>query len=242
MKICYRILFFFVKLFYPKTEIVGSENLPKEPCIIVGNHAQMHGPIVSELYLPGKHYTWCIAEMMHFKEVPAYAYQDFWSYKPKYIQWFYKILSYIIAPFSVCVFNNAHTIPVYHDKRVASTFKESLVRLNEGANVVIFPEHNVPRNHIICDFQEGFVEVARSYYKKTGQEISFVPMYLAPQLKKAYLGKPIRINMENSMKEERKRICECLMTQITEIACALPRHKVVPYNNVSKKDYQYNVD
>ena len=30
------------------------------------------------------------------------------------------------------------------------------------------------------------------------------------------------------------------MTQITEIASALPRHRVVPYNNVPKKEYGYN--
>ena len=97
---------FLVRLFSPKLEIVGAENLPAEPAIIVGNHAQMYGPIASELYLPGVHDTWCAGAMMHLKEVPAYAYQDFWSYKPRYIRWFYRLLSYLIAPLSVCVFNS----------------------------------------------------------------------------------------------------------------------------------------
>lgn len=240
MKFIYSILRFFVNLFYPKMEVVGLENLPNEPCVIAGNHSQMNGPIAGELRFPGKKYIWCAAEMMKLKDVPAYAFQDFWSRKPKSVRWFYKLLSYIIAPVSVCVFNNAHTIGVYHDKRVVSTFKESIVRLCEGANLIIFPEHDVPHNHIVCDFQEGFVEVARSYYKKTGKELAFVPMYLAPKLKKMYLGKPIYFSSENSAKDERKRICEYLTTEITQIAVDLPRHRVVPYNNVSKKQYGYN--
>ena len=237
----YKIIKAVVKFFYPKMEVVGSENLPNEPVIAVGNHTQMNGPIVSELYYPGKRCIWCAGQMMHLKEVPAYAYQDFWSRKPKYVRWFYKLLSYLIAPLSVCVFNNANTIAVYHDARLISTFKQTAGKLQEGASIIIFPEHDVPYNHILCEFQDKFVDTARIYYKKTGKELSFVPMYIAPYLKKIYLGKPIRFCSSNPIKEERKRICEYLMAEITEIACCLPEHKVVPYNNIPKKQYSSNV-
>ena len=80
----YRIIRWFVWLFYPEIEVIGRENLPDEPCIIVGNHAQMNGPIASELYFPVERYTWCAREMMHLKEVPAYAFRDFWNMKPLY--------------------------------------------------------------------------------------------------------------------------------------------------------------
>ncbi len=226
---------------YPKTEVVGAENLPEEAAIIVGNHTKMNGPIVCELYFPKERYTWCAGEMMHLKEVPAYAFQDFWSAKPKYIRWFYKFLSYVIAPLSVCVFNNANTIGVYHDAKVISTFKETVKRLQEGAGIVIFPEHDVEYNHIICEFQDRFIDVAKLYYKKTGKELDFVPMYIAPALKKMYLGKPIRFCAANPMEEERRRICSYLMAEITNIACSLPLHTVVPYRNIPKKDYPTNI-
>ena len=237
----YKFIKAIVKLFYPKMEVVGSENLPDEPVIAVGNHTQMNGPIASELFYPGKRYIWCAGQMMHLKEVPAYAYQDFWSRKPKYIRWFYKLLSYLIAPLSVCVFNNAHTIAVYHDNRLVSTFRQTMSKLQEGSSIIIFPEHDVPHNHILCEFQDKFVDAARIYYRKTGKELSFVPMYIAPYLKKIYLGKPIRFCSGNPIKEERKRICDYLMAEITEIACGLPEHKVVPYNNIPKRQYPLNI-
>ncbi len=237
----YLVIRWFVKLCYPKIEVVGAENLPQEPCLIVSNHAQMNGPIAGELYFPGRHYLWCAKEMMHLKEVPAYAYQDFWSRKPKSVQWFYKLLSYIIAPFSVCIFNNAHTIAVYRDKRVILTFRETMEKLQEGANVIIFPEHDVPHNHILCDFQDGFVSIAKSYYRQTGKKLAFVPMYLAPGLKKMALGTPVFFDPDGPIKEERGRIAGELMDAISRIACALPRHKVVPYNNISKKEYCNNI-
>lgn len=230
-----------VKVFSPKFQVIGAENLPDEPCVIVGNHSHMYGPIAGELYTPGKHYIWCAGEMMHWKEVPAYAYKDFWSAKPKAFRWFFKLLSYLITPLSVCVFNNAHTIAVYHDARLISTFRESITRLQEGNNMVIFPEHHVKHNNILYDFQDKFIDVARFYYKKTGAELSFVPMYLAPKLKKMILGTPVCFQVAAPIAEERRRICDELMEQITQIATALPEHTVIPYPNIPKRDYPKNI-
>ena len=237
----YRIIKGLVWLFYPKLEVVGVENLPEEPAIIVGNHTQMNGPIAAELYCPGKHYTWCAGQMMHLKDVPEYAFQDFWSQKPKWTQPWYKLLSYIIAPLSVCIFNNAHTIGVYHDTRLIGTFKNTIKRLQEGNHVVIFPEHDVKYNHILYEFQDRFIDVAKLHYKKTGKAVSFVPLYIAPKRKAMYFGKPIQFDPDVPIGEERKRICDYLMREITEVACALPEHIVVPYRNIPKKLYPSNI-
>lgn len=236
----YKIIKGLVRLIYPKTDMAGTEHLPKEASIIVGNHAQMNGPIVSELYIPGRHYTWCAGEMMELSEVPDYAYTDFWSGKPKGIRWFYRLLSYLIAPLSVCIFNNANTIPVYHDTRVVTTFRTSIKALTEGDSIVIFPEHAVGYNNILCGFQDKFIELARMYYRKTGKELSFVPVYIAPALRTAYFGEPVRYRAEADRNEERKRICGELMDSITALAAGLPPHRVVPYLNISKKDYPMN--
>ena len=111
----FRLIRGLVWLFYPQITVEGIENLPDEPCIVVGNHSQMNGPICGELYFPGKRKIWCASQMMKMKEVPQYAFEDFWSRKPKWQHGFYRLLSYAIAPISSCVFNHAFTIPVYHD-------------------------------------------------------------------------------------------------------------------------------
>ena len=237
----YKLIKRLVWVFYPKTRIVGAENLPEEPCVIVGNHTQMNGPIVSELYIPGRHYTWCASEMMELREVPAYAYQDFWSGKPKCVRWLYRLLSYVIAPLSVCVFNNAETIPVYHDTRIIGTFRRSVAALQDGAGLVIFPECGTPYNNILYDFQDKFIDVARYYARKTGRSLSFVPLYVAPALKAAYIGIPIRFDPAAPIDTERRRIKEYLMCEITAMAAALPEHTVVPYLNLPRSAYPKNV-
>lgn len=234
----YRFIYRCCRLLSPKYRLYGTENLPKEPCVIVGNHCHMYGPIAAEIYMPRPHYIWCAGEMMDRKEVPAYAYQDFWSGKPRRSQWFYHLLSHLIAPLAAHLFNNAHTIPVYRDTRVMTTYRRTVEKLDRGADVVIFPESYEPYNHIIWKLHEQFVDVARMYCRRTGKQISFVPMYLAPKLSSIHFGEPVPFNPEAVPEEERKRICNALMEAITAMAEALPEHIVIPYPNMPAKEYQ----
>lgn len=236
----FRAIRYVISVLYPRMEVVGLDKLSDEPCIIVGNHAQLHGPIACELYLAEDCFIWCAAPMMKLKEVPAYAYKDFWSQKPKALRPFFKVLSYIIAPLSVLIFNNARTVAVYRDNRVLSTFKESVSKLKDGKRIVIFPEHDKAHNRILCDFQEGFVDLAALYYRRTGKELAFVPLYIAPDLKKMYLGDPIPFSGETPIAQERRRICDGMMKAITDMAEGLPEHTVIPYLNIPKRLYPKN--
>lgn len=238
----YKIIKSLVRFFYGKMEVVGLENLPEDNAIIVGNHCQLNGPIAGELFLQDNCYIWCAGQMMDLKEVPEYAFTDFWSQKSKWTQPFYKLVSYLIAPLSVCIFNNARTIAVYRDMRIMSTFKDSIKLLQQGANILIFPEKDEKHNNILYQFQENFIDIAKLYYKKTGIALTFVPMYIAPKLKKMYIGKGISYQCENSIEEERKRISKYLSDETTEIACNLPKHTVVPYRNIPKRFYLTNKD
>ena len=240
LKPIYRVIRGLVALFYPKIEIVGTENLPDGPCVVVANHAQMNGPITAELYFPGKRAIWCAAEMMEFKEVAHYAFTDFWSFKPRWVQPFYRLLSHLIAPISVIVFNNAHTIPVHRDARIMSTFRETIAALEDGASVIIFPERNAKHNHVVYDFQEGFVDVARLYRHKTGRDLCFVPAYITPKLRKMVIGAPVRCDPANKLDAERRRVCDRLMDDITRLAVELPPHTIVPYRNIPRREYPSN--
>lgn len=229
-----------VRIFYRKREILGLENLSEEPALIVGNHAQAHGPISCQLFFPTKKKIWCIGQMMHVKEVPSYAYKDFWMYKPKWIRWFFKILSYVIALPASYYLSRGDTLAVYKDARLLATYKETMVKLEEGNNIIIFPECHEDFNDIVNEFQDKFVDVAKLYYKKTGKALEFVPMYNAAKIKKIVLGKPIKYDPNIDINEQRKIICDYLKEEITRIAKELPRHKVIPFKNIKKKDYKYS--
>lgn len=227
-----------VKIFYKKRKFVGIENLPKEPVIVVSNHSQLHGPLSNEISYPRTKRIWCIGQVMNLKEAPKYNFNDFWSKKPKSVRWLFKLFAYISAPLSVYIFSRSDTIPVYKDARIMSTFKETVKKIDENNDIIIFPECPTPYNDIINEFQDKFIDVARLYYKRTNKELYFVPAYNAAKIKTISLGKPIKFDSTKPIEEERKIICDYLKEQITLLAKELPSHKVVPYLNVGRKNYK----
>jgi len=227
-----------IRRMFPEPQFTGLENIPVgRPCIIVGNHAQAYGPIYMELYLPCERAIWCAAEMMRLKELPDYAFRDFWSKKPWWCRWVYRLVSYVAAPVAVCVLKNAHTIGVHRDTRTLSTMRESLKRMKAGTNIVIFPEHEVYHNGIVWEFQEGFVSLAALYARQTGRPVDLVPMYIAPRLRRVCFGEPVAFDPAADLKAESHRICDALMDAVTALALALPPHVAVPYPNLPRRSY-----
>lgn len=223
------------KVFYRKPKFLGVENLPSSPTIIVGNHAQIHGPLIGELYMPTKTCSWITGEMLSVKEFTKYAYKDFWSKKPKFIRWFFKGISYIISPFAVFIFKRASVIGVYRDFRILNTYKTTVKKLQEGNSIVIFPESREKYNLFINEFQKNFVDVSKIYYKTTKENLTFTPMYIAPRIKTVIFGKPTEFNSENDYNKEKERIIKYLKDEITSLAKSLPVHTVLPYDNIPRK-------
>lgn len=238
----YRLIYRIAGRLFPVYERNGTENLPDEPCVLVGNHCQMYGPVAAEMHLPRPCSIWCIGEIMNRKEAADYAYRDFWSLKPRCVRWFFRLLSCIVGPLLSFVLSNAHTIPVYRDARVLTTFRKSIALLQQGSDIVIFPETAEPYNGIIWKFQEHFTDIARLYYRKTGDILRFVPMYIAPRLGRICFGSPLPFDPSAEEEPERKRLCTELMDAITALAASLPTHAVVPYPNIPKSQYPLNTD
>ena len=238
---CFLLFKRIIKLFYKPPIITGKEDDLSNPCVFVGNHSQIYGPLVCETYFPSDNYLmWCASEVRDAKKFHRYAYSDFWVNKSKLARPFYKVLSVILTPFAMFIFKNARTLPVYRDMRIVSTFKITVQELEKGKDIIIFPECKEKFNNIVNDFQKTFVDVGKIYYKRTGKNLKFVPFYVCPKLRRISFGEGIEYNPNFSLEEERERISTYLKNQITALAISLPEHKVVPYLNVSKKEYSTN--
>ena len=136
--------------------------------------------------------------------------------------------------------SNSFTAETSGGTFLLTTFRLTVNALQDGKHVLIFPECYEPYNHIVNAFQDKFVDVAKLYHKRTGNAVNFVPLYIAPKLKKMYIGKPTAFSPTASIKSERERICRYIADEITAIAESLPLHTVVPYANIPKKCYKTN--
>ena len=121
------------------------------------------------------------------------------------------------------------TIPVYHDKRIVSTFKESVKMLSDGCHLVIFAESPVRYSEYVNEIQPGVVDLARLYYRKTKKALKFYPVYVEKKNRLISVGKPIAYQPQLDLDEQRREITSYLSFHIDRLARQMKPHKPVPF-------------
>ncbi len=111
-------------------------------------------------------------------------------------------------------------IPVYREKKsIAKTMKQSLQALMKGENLMIAPEVDYQsQDPHVGPMYEGFIKLAKYYYKTTKQALTFQPMYPSKSSHRIIVGTPITYNPHEPHAKEQKRIVEELRAQLNAMA------------------------
>lgn len=210
-----------VKLFYPRHKLVFSGTPNTEPALFVGNHHGAYGPVIYTLFFEPPHRTWVINEVCHIKTFPAFARADFWHPKNALSKAFFRCISYILAPIAVMLFKGAEAIHAHFDRRSLETLQESVISLEHGKNIIVFPENRQPFSEYNEEFSEGFVYVAKYYYKQTGKCLAFYPTFACYKSRIITVGNPILFDPAIPMSSQRTLIKNYLRDEMTAIAKSL---------------------
>ena len=181
-------------LFKKKPAIIQLESTGNQPTIYVANHAAANGPFTYELFFPYRFVPWGTHEMCgNISERWNYLYHVF--YKKK--QGFSPLKSFLIAtPFCVIskmLYRGAELIPTYKDLRLSTTIKHSIQAMQNGKNVLIFPENSEDVGYCenIDRFHRGFVLLARRFQHNTGCEVPICPVYYNGKRNRMVIGRPV---------------------------------------------------
>jgi len=209
----YTILAFLLRRLLKKPAVFGLERVSgPESSIMIANHEGFFGPVVIMLFLPKPLVPWVVYENLDVRLCRAYLRMDFvepalglrapWSY----------LLAAMISPFCVGIMKYVDAIPVYHSsKRIVETLDLSVDALARGRNLLIFPEN--PRDTSgaeIKGFMTGFVQLAKQYQEKSGQPVSFIPVYVSKAKNQIRVGEKILFNPKAPYHEERMRVLTLL--------------------------------
>ena len=231
--IFYKILRFFVKLFFPKNDFIWKTEKPAEgePFIYVCNHTKIYAPT----YFLVQHYEknirlWANCFFLYFdmcwNHVKNCVLRD---RKPKFLLY---PLAFLLTPVIVLTFRAINPITTFHkcEKVETYTFKKSIDTLDEGIPQIIFPERTVNKvNRYVYQFKHGFPLVAEKYYKKTGKKIKFYPVYCAQALRTFVVGDPIEYNPDIPIETQKDDICHYLEDAIAFLGDSLPEHEPALY-------------
>ncbi len=199
------------------------------PCVFVANHANIHGPVMITLDFPRPHRTWAADCALDRSMTPNYAYHDVFFGRSRKCRWFWRLMSRVVGAGLPPLLEAAGTIPAYRDRQMADTFRQSINTLEEGLDLVIFAEAPQRYSEYVNDLQNGFAELGRMWYRKTGQCLRFFPVYLEPKARIISVGSAVTFEPGAAPHEERERISDSLRNGIDRLGRSLPPHSPVSF-------------
>ena len=196
---------------------------PENPIVFLGNHAEIYGPIASALCFPVPVRFWVISKMMFRKEdVRAYLYENTFSKKTFMPVFVRKLLAWYLGWLSVNVMNALRAIPVYRDSpmKLRQTIRESVAALEDGENLMIFPEHPEGKyvKSGISELSPGFLMLAEAWWKKSGKKLRIMPVFANRAKRTFTFGNEIRYEPENGYAKEQDRILREAYEQLTALS------------------------
>lgn len=193
------------------------------PLVFLGNHAEIYGPIASALCFPVPVRFWVISHMMFRKQdVRKYLYENTFSKKTFLPVFVRKLLAHILGWLSVNIMSSLRAIAVYRDSpmKLRQTLRESVEALQDGDNLMIFPEHPEGKyvKNGISELSPGFLMLAEAWWKKSGKKLRIMPVYANHDKRTFTFGEEIQYNPENGYASEQERILREVYDQLLELS------------------------
>ena len=199
--------------------ITGKSNVNDLPGIFVFNHGEFYGPIAAVVFLPYPLRPWIYYKMIDKNEITSHIFNGTF----KKIKWLPnrigRAVSKALSPIIVWALNSFDPIPVYRgvSRSIIKTFSLSIACLNAGDSILLFPENPEEEyGETLNAFYTGFANLGRLYYKKTGKEVTFYPVFASKRNRVLRIGEGIRYDSNNG-KQERDRIVTILEQRMQEM-------------------------
>jgi len=186
------------KMFLKKPQFIDLNDPPSFPkkCILIANHRSAAGPFnyrvfMDELYMVVAAHQNCEG----FRSRWNYLYHTFYRKKCKRPRVVSFILATILGSILPPLYRWAGCIPIYFDKRIATTFKYCIQAIDEDVPVAFFPENSDNGYfELIKEFNKGFLMLSKLYYRRYNVDLPIYISHFASNPGRIIHGKPMYYN------------------------------------------------
>lgn len=225
----FKFICFVARLAYPKANMKFESAPDGEPGLFVCNHSAIRGPVMITLDFDRPHANWVINCAMDRSKCESYAFHDVLNGNCVKAKSFYRFLAKLVRLLLPPLLENVDTVPVYHDRRIAETFRQSVDRLENGRDIIVFGESPRKYSEYVNELQRGFVDLGKYYYSHTGKRLKYYPVYVERRNRVIAIGKPVEYDPDIPIKEQRELVCEALQEGMDRMARGLKKHRPVPF-------------
>ena len=151
-----------------------------EPVVYVARHLNTHGPFTTIKWL-----NFDVHPMVlncFFRQKDCYRqFNDFtFSVRQNKKKRRFGLKAFVSSIFVSKSIRALKAVPVYRNgKESVKTFKKAMECLQKGESLIVYPDiEYTASSDKISDIYDGFLYLGQLYYKRTGKELRFVPIYI----------------------------------------------------------------
>jgi hypothetical protein len=191
-KLWFRIFKTILKIRYRKPNFIYLGDKPTSQSIILSNHIGARVPLTLELYADFPIRFWGTHEMnTGLRNMYRYQTKTYYHGKKGWNIHLARLFCLLASPLTNIFYKGLRLISTYQDYRLRATIQESLEVIQNGGNIVVFPE----------DSSEGYLDEMKSFYAgfallaeralKLGIDMPIYVSYLRPKDNTYVYEKPI---------------------------------------------------
>jgi len=186
--------------------------------VILSNHEGTDAPMSFEIYSNKPVRFWGSYEM-NSGLIKMYKYQSkvYFHEKKHWNLFAARMFCLIASPLTNLFYKGLDLISTYPDSRFRNTIKESLEAINNGENIVIFPEKSDEGYKVTLDgFYGGFVLFAEVCAKK-GIDLPIFVSYFNKHTKEYIIDKPVKFSELKAKYITKEEISKVLCDRCNEL-------------------------
>lgn len=201
-----------LKIRYKKPEFVYLGEKPEHGAIILSNHEGTDAPMALENYCDFPIRMWGTNEMNSgLKRMYKYQTEIYYHQKKHWNIHLARLFCLLASPLTHLFYKGLKLISTYRDANFLKTVKQSYAAIENGENIVIFPEKS-PDGYVaeLKGFFAGFIVFAQ-YALKKGIDAPIYVSYYKKAERVYVFDEPIKFSQLKSMFETRDQMADYLL-------------------------------
>ena len=153
---------------------------PNQPVVYVSRHLNMHAQFTTLTWLDFEVHPMSLSVFFDKKEAYEH-YKNFtFSEKKGKKKKAFSFKAWVSSRVAVKLITSLNSVPVYrHSAGALKTFRTSMEYLTKGESIVVYVDVDYAAGKdVISDIYTGFFKLGEMYYKKTGNSLRFIPLYI----------------------------------------------------------------
>lgn len=203
---------------YKKPKFVFLGEKPTNGAIIISNHEGTDAPLSLEMYCDFPIRFWGTGEMNSgLKKLYQYQTKVYYHEKKHWNLFLARMFCLVASPLTNLYYKGLNLISTYHDSRFRQTLKDSLKAIQDGDNIVIFPEKS-DKGYLpeLEGFYKGFLSFA-DVCKAKDIDVPIYVSYFKIKEKIYVFDKPVKYSSLIATGESRNQIAKKLLDRCNEL-------------------------